>query len=141
MAKRIEVVVDRAFAAAIALMILVVPLPRDSGPELTEALAHQWPYYLTYVVSLLVLGAMWINHHDLFAEVRRTDRTLILLNLLLLMVVAAVFWSTGFLAGRLHAGREATDAAPLYGILVTGGRHAGPVHRPSRCRAGPQVQW
>ncbi|MFJ5974627.1 TMEM175 family protein [Streptomyces sp. NPDC093060] len=119
MSKRIEALTDRVFALAAALTILVVPLPKQAGDTLTETLVHQWSSYLTYVVGFLVIGAMWINHHALFTKVRRTDRTLILLNILLLMVVAALFWSTGFLASRLHDGHSATHAAPVYGVLMT----------------------
>ncbi|MFJ9821492.1 TMEM175 family protein [Streptomyces sp. NPDC101151] len=119
MSKRIEAFTDRAFAFAFALLILVIPPPEETGHNLTETLVHQWSSYLTYVVGLVVIGAMWINNHAFFTEVRRTDRTLTLLNLLLLMVVSALFWSTGFLAGRLREGQYATYAALLYGVLVT----------------------
>lgn len=53
------------------------------GAELLQL----WPSYLAYVVSFLVIGAIWINHHAMFQHIVRVDGTLLLLNVLHLMLI------------------------------------------------------
>jgi uncharacterized membrane protein len=71
------------------------------------------PYY---VVSFLVIGVMWVNHHALFGHLAKVDRTLVFLNLLLLMVVAALPWPTALLAEHLRN----TDDARIAGVIYSG---------------------
>ena len=83
---RIEAFSDGVFAIAITLLVLDLKVPRElhEGQTLTAALAHQWPSYAAYVVSFLVIGVMWVNHHALFGHLAKVDRVLVFLNLLLL---------------------------------------------------------
>jgi uncharacterized membrane protein len=113
---RVEAFSDGVFAIAITLLILEIHVPEESGHELTEALLHQWPSYCAYVVSFLVIGVMWVNHHALFGHLATVDRTLVFLNLLLLMVVAALPWPTALLAEHLRN----TDDAKIGGVIYSG---------------------
>ncbi|MEU6511679.1 TMEM175 family protein [Streptomyces sp. NPDC046942] len=116
---RVEAFSDGVFAIAITLLILDIKVP-EAGEHggLWEALGAQWPSYAAYVVSFLVIGIMWVNHHQLFSYVARVDRTLMFLNLLVLMVVAAVPWPTSLLAEYLRRGAEASHAAAAVYSLV-----------------------
>jgi len=51
--------------------------------------------------------------------VARTDRTLMELNLLLLLFIALVPWPTGLLAEYLRDGAQSGAAAVAYGIVMT----------------------
>lgn len=113
---RVEAFSDGVFAIAITLLILEIQVPEETGHKLVEALAHQWPSYFAYVVSFLVIGVMWVNHHALFGYLAKADRTLVFLNLLLLMVVAALPWPTALLAGHLRN----TDDARIAGVIYSG---------------------
>jgi uncharacterized membrane protein len=113
---RVEAFSDGVFAIAITLLILEIHVPEETGHGLTEALAHQWPSYFAYVVSFLVIGVMWVNHHALFGHLAKVDRTLVFLNLLLLMVVAALPWPTALLAEHLRN----TDDARIAGVIYSG---------------------
>ncbi|KRV46566.1 hypothetical protein AQ490_11840 [Wenjunlia vitaminophila] len=116
---RVEAFSDGVFAIAITLLVLEIDVPAEHGHELTEALAHQWPSYAAYVVSFLVIGVMWVNHHALFGHLVRVDRTLVFLNLLLLMVVAALPWPTALLAAHLRDADDARVAGVVYsGVMV-----------------------
>ncbi len=55
------------------------------------------PQFFTYVLSFLVIGSFWNSHHTKFRYVRRYNRTLITLNLLLLMAVAFIPFPTSVL--------------------------------------------
>jgi len=70
-----------------------LPSGRDGLPHgLVHALLdqYQWPVYLAYGLSFLTILIMWINHHNLFRLIRRTDHVFLLLNGLLLLVVTTI---------------------------------------------------
>ncbi|RVU28655.1 DUF1211 domain-containing protein [Streptomyces antnestii] len=116
---RVEAFSDGVFAIAITLLILEIKVPEVQGHEsLWHALGHQWPSYAAYVVSFLVIGIMWVNHHQVFSYVVRVDRTLMFLNLVLLLVVAAVPWPTAMLAAYLREPGTSHVAAAVYSIVM-----------------------
>ncbi|MET7700240.1 MULTISPECIES: TMEM175 family protein [unclassified Streptomyces] len=116
---RVEAFSDGVFAIAITLLILEIKVPETGEHEgLWHALGAQWPSYAAYVVSFLVIGIMWINHHQVFTHVVRVDRTLMFLNLLVLMVVAAVPWPTAMLAEYLREEKASHVAAAVYSIVM-----------------------
>jgi uncharacterized membrane protein len=116
---RVEAFSDGVFAIAITLLILEIKVPEGAGEHLWTALGAQWPSYAAYVVSFLIIGIMWANHHTVFGYVARVDRTLLFLNLLLLLVVAALPWPTALLAEYLREGEASHVAAALYsGFMV-----------------------
>ena len=116
---RVEAFSDGVFAIAITLLILEIKVPETGEHEgLWHALGAQWPSYAAYVVSFLVIGIMWINHHQVFTHVVRVDRTLMFLNLLVLMVVAAVPWPTAMLAEYLREEDTSHVAAAVYSIVM-----------------------
>lgn len=63
---RVEAFSNGVFAIAVTLLVLEIHVPSERGHALTEALTRQWPSYAAYVVSFLVIGVMWVNHHALF---------------------------------------------------------------------------
>ena len=113
---RVEAFSDGVFAIAITLLILDVKKPlTTTGESLAHQLTHQWPQYDAYVVSFLVIGIMWTNHHQVFSFVARVDRTLLFLNLLLLMGVSALPWATSVVSSYLNQPHGAQLAVALYG--------------------------
>lgn len=65
--------------------------------ELPGRLLDLWPYFLSYVVSLLVILSYWMAHHSVFSVIRGYDRKLIWLNSLFLMCVAFLPFPTALL--------------------------------------------
>jgi uncharacterized membrane protein len=102
---------------AIAATLLVLDLRLSGGGSVTDQLLHAWPEYFAYVVSFLTIGIMWMNHHTILAHVRRVDRPLLVLNLLLLMVVVAIPFPTALVAEHLHDAGAAA-AAVTYGLVM-----------------------
>lgn len=115
---RVEAFSDGVFAIATTLLILDIHVPQETGRQLTVALAHQWPSYFAYVVSFLVIGVMWVNHHALFGHLAKVDRTLVFLNLLLLLVVAALPWPTALLAQHLRVTADAKVVGVIYSSVM-----------------------
>src|SRR3989441_12131343 len=67
---RIEAFSDGVIAVAITLLILDVHVP-NVQTGLLQALLKQWPTYLGYVTSFLVITIFWANHRS---EERRVGK-------------------------------------------------------------------
>ena len=116
---RIEAFSDGVFAIAITLLIIEVHVPaREHAETLGHELLRIWPSYLGYLTSFLTIGVKWINHHYVFELIDRVDRTMLLLNTLLLMLIAFVPFPTAVLAQFIETG-GARAAAVLYGATLT----------------------
>ncbi len=97
---RIEAFSDGVFAVAITLLVLGLQPPHDLLDEqaLWNALLAQWPMLLAFVTSFATIGIMWVNHHRLFNLIKRSDNTLMMLNLLLLLVIVFIPFPTALVA-------------------------------------------
>jgi uncharacterized membrane protein len=119
---RTEAFSDGVLAIAITLLVLDLRVPaRDAlhGSSLGAALAHEWPAYAAYVTSFLVIGIIWVNHHTVFNLLSRVDRVTQFLNLLLLMTVVAIPFTTALLSEYLTSGgRDARTAALVYSAVM-----------------------
>lgn len=106
---RLEAFSDGVFAVAITLLVLNIKIPGIesssekllSDAEVWRALLAQWPMLVAYVTSFATIGIMWLNHHRLFVHIRRTDTTLMLLNLLLLLIIVFIPVPTALLSEYL----------------------------------------
>jgi len=116
---RLEAFSDGVFAIAITLLIIEIHVPaREHAETLGHDLLRSWPSYLGYLTSFLTIGVMWINHHYVFELIARVDRTMLLLNTLLLMLIAFVPFPTAVLAQFIETD-GARAAAVLYGATLT----------------------
>lgn len=119
---RLEAFSDGVFAIAITLLVLDLGFPEpDSlhGASLAGALARQWPSYFAYLVSFLVIGIIWINHHAMFALADRVDRRTLFANLFLLLTVSVIPYPTRMLAAYLTTpGRDGHTAAAVYAAVM-----------------------
>jgi uncharacterized membrane protein len=81
-----------------------VPAPHPGGSLWHDLTASsQWPHYVAYVVSFLTIGIIWINHHAMIRRLRATDQIIMTLNLLLLMTVVVLPFTTSLVATYLRA--------------------------------------
>ena len=112
---RIEAFSDGVFAIAITLLILEIKIPNVGSGALSQQLIRQWPSYFAFVVSFAFIGIMWINHHRLFTHIKRSDNTLLFLNLQLLLGVTAVPFPTAVLAQHLGTANQRTAAILYHG--------------------------
>lgn len=87
------------FAFAITLLILDVRLPADtSKANLGPALIALWPNYMAFLLSFFVIGLYWSTYIRLFREIVRADRALIWLNLLFLLFIVIIPFSTSVIS-------------------------------------------
>src|SRR5713101_3913707 len=101
---RIEAFSDGVFAIAVTLLVLDLKVPhRDSvNSGLMNILVKQWPSFLAYLISFATILIMWVNHHNLFNKVKRTDTPFMFLNGFLLFLITFVPFPTGLLAEYIH---------------------------------------
>lgn len=112
---RTEAFSDGVFAIAATLLVLELKVPQVEEGQLLVTLLERWPSYATYTVSFLTIGIIWVNHHTIMDRVRRVDRPLLFINLIFLMVVAAIPFPTALLADYLVEGHDDRLAATIYG--------------------------
>jgi uncharacterized membrane protein len=111
---RMEAFSDGVIAIAITLLVIEIHVPAPGEGSLGHELAQQWPSYAAYVVSFLTIGVIWINHHAAIARIQRTDHTLLVLNLVLLMAVAILPFTTALMADYLREDEGQHLAAGIY---------------------------
>jgi uncharacterized membrane protein len=92
---------DAVFAIAITLLVIEIKIPEIHKEDITEkdlliALAHLIPKFIGFIVSFLVIGLYWTVHHRHFGFVVNYDNKLLWLNLIFLLFVALMPFSTGF---------------------------------------------
>ena len=109
---RIEAFSDGVFSIAATLLVLELKPPTATMP-FWQGLAAQWPGMISFLLSFLLIGIMWINHHRLFSHVRRSDDVLMGANLLLLLGVVWIPYPTSLMAQAVNSGRL-REAAILY---------------------------
>lgn len=113
---RLEAFSDGVLAVAITLLVLDIRVPEvRPGETLASALGHQWPHYLAYVTSFITIGIIWINHHAMISRLRVADRTILSLNLLLLLSIAILPFATSLMAAYLNNSSGQHLAAAIYG--------------------------
>jgi uncharacterized membrane protein len=81
-------------AVAITLLVLNIETPSVAEDDLGDALVDLIPSVLAYVLSFALIGRYWVIHHQLFSRFVRFDGRLVVLNLLFLMLIALVPFST-----------------------------------------------
>jgi uncharacterized membrane protein len=98
---RIEALTDGVFAVAMTLPVLDIKVPELRQPtgtaDLPLKLLGLGPKLLSYSVSFTILGVYWVGHHIQLSFIRRADRPLLWINILFLLWVALVPFSTALL--------------------------------------------
>ncbi len=108
---------DGVIAVAITLLVLNITVPAVAGAQrhgLGHELVEAWPEYAAYVTSFATIGIIWINHHVALTRLREPDHAILALNLLVLLSICLLPFTTDLLATYLKAGRGENLAAALY---------------------------
>lgn len=88
---------DAVFAIVITLLVLEIKTPHltdHNESALHHALFELLPKFTGFVVSFLIVGLMWIEHHRIFRYIVHYDAGLLWRNLLLLLCVSFVPFPT-----------------------------------------------
>ena len=108
---RLEAFSDGVIAIIITIMVLELRVP--VGDSLT-ALRPVVPVFLSYVLSFIILGIYWNNHHHLFQVVEHVDGRVLWANLHLL------FWLslTPFVTAWMGENHFSALPTALYGVVL-----------------------
>ena len=125
---RLEAFSDGVFAVAITLLALNLTVAHPGHVELLHQLGGQWWTFLAYLISFFMIGIVWVNHHALVRGIAVVDRTLLFLNLVLLLFVVMIPFATVTVAEYLAASasidpsvrQDQQIAMALYGAVFLG---------------------
>jgi uncharacterized membrane protein len=113
---------DGVIAIIITIMVLELRPPHDSSPA---ALLPLVPVFLSYVLSFILLGIYWNNHHHLLHAVQHVSGGVLWANLHLLFWLSLVPFVTAWMGENHFApwpvalyGTVLLFAAISYSILV-----------------------
>lgn len=92
---------DAVFAIVITLLVIEIKVPNVmevgnlNSEQLNEHLIKLVPHFISYIMSFIIIGLFWVDHHRAFGYVVNYDMGLLWNNLLLLMTIALLpFMST-----------------------------------------------
>src|SRR5256714_15298874 len=109
--ERLSAFTDGVMAIIITIMVLELKVPHGSD---RLALEPVLPVFLTYVLSFIVVGIYWNNHHHMFYLTDRITGGVLWANLHLLFWLSLMPFVTGWM-GENHF--EALPTA-LYGAVL-----------------------
>jgi uncharacterized membrane protein len=118
---RIETFSDGVFAIAITLLIIEISVPAVAGDQgLGAALLDEWPSYFAYVLSFIMIGIYWANHHSFFQLFHHSDHWFLMINVVFLMAIAFMPFPTAVLAQYLDDASQRETAVAFYatGLLL-----------------------
>ena len=110
---------DGVMAVAITLLVLDLKLPEGlTGGDLYVAIPALSHALWCYVLSFIVIGLLWMAHHNQFAFIRRVDGVLLWLNLFFLMAVALIPFTTSVMSDHQTALPTMMYAAVLMAVAL-----------------------
>lgn len=90
---------DAVMAVAITLLVLDLKLPAGvTDAELPGVLAASSHQLWCYVLSFLVIGLLWMAHHNQFSFIARVDGVMMWLNLLFLLMIGLIPFVTSVMS-------------------------------------------
>ena len=118
---RLEAFSDGVIAVAITLLALDLTVPQPGHGDLLTQLDDHWPQFAAYAVSFFTIGIIWVNHHARVSLIARVDRTLLFLNLVLLMFVVLIPFATATMATYLTGDpKQSHIAMAVYAVVLEG---------------------
>jgi uncharacterized membrane protein len=114
-ARRLEAFSDGVIAILITIMVLELKVPHGADWTALRPLA---PVFLAYVLSFLVLGIYWNNHHHMFHVTDRITGGVLWANLHLLFWLSLVPFGTGWMGENQFA---PLPTAVYGGVLLCAG--------------------
>ena len=108
---RLEAFSDGVIAIIITIMVLELKTPHGTDLSALRALG---PVLLSYLLSFVMLGIYWSNHHHLIQAARKVDGGVLWANLHLLFWLSLVPFVTAWI------GRNGSAPWPvaLYGVVL-----------------------
>jgi len=108
---RLEAFSDGVIAIIITIMVLELKVPHEAT---LQALATLWPVFLSYILSFIIVGIYWNNHHHMLHSVKNITGAVLWSNLHLLFWLSLMPFGTGWM-GENHFAPITVSA---YGVIL-----------------------
>lgn len=108
---RLEAFSDGVMAVIITIMVLELHVPKQNG------MAGLWsvaPRIGVYLLSFLMVGIYWINHHELIRRTEVVDYRILWSNLIFLFMLSLIPYSVDYLDEKLFD----SFSTMLYGVVM-----------------------
>jgi len=103
---RLDALVDGIFAISMTILVLALPMvggaTAPANDKTGEMLISQLHTIYIYILSFINLAVFWIIHHQQSHFIKHTDRTHIWLNIIFLMFIAIIPFSTALVQNYLY---------------------------------------
>lgn len=112
---------DAVFAIAITLLVIEIHVPHpaaDTNEAWVQALADLAPQFAGFILSFIVVGALWAAHHRVFGLLRHYDPSIVWPNLFLLMAIAFMPFSSALMSA--HPMDRIPELFYAFTLLVAG---------------------
>lgn len=91
---RLEAFSDGVIAVIITIMVLELHVPRQNGVAGLWSVA---PRLCIYLLSFLIIGIYWVNHHELLRRTERVDYRILWANLIFLFALSLIPYFVDYL--------------------------------------------
>jgi uncharacterized membrane protein len=97
--ERLILFTDAVFAIAITLLAIEIKIPefggRPNDGQVWESMVELIPKFVGFLVGFAVIAIYWTAHHRIFRFVRSYDQKLLWLNILFLLFIVLMPFSSG----------------------------------------------
>ncbi len=88
---RLEALTDGIFAFSMTLLVLFIETPKihhlHSPQQLQTYLIEQYPQFVSYLITFLLLANFWIIHHNISRFITKTNYVNLWLNITFMLVI------------------------------------------------------
>jgi uncharacterized membrane protein len=116
--KRLEALSDGVFAIACTLLVLEIKIPHfEKGLTISqqwESFSKVIPSIIIFCFSFLNILVFWVNHDSINKAVKRYDTKTTYLNLIFLLLISLIPFTTAFLGENL----DSFVANACYGLVL-----------------------
>lgn len=108
---RLEAFSDGVIAIIITIMVLELRVPHGTN---WRDLVQLWPVFLSYLLSFIMMGIYWVNHHHLLHTVREVRGGILWANMNLLFWLSLMPFATAWMGENNFN----SNTVMLYSVLA-----------------------
>ena len=103
---RIESLSDCIFAFSMTLLVMNFTFPSTGSVinerQATELFLKEVSKFDRYALTFVLLSIFWITHHQQFHHIKRTDRSFLWIQIVILMAIVMVPFSAAWMSAYSH---------------------------------------
>lgn len=103
---RLIAISDGVFGVAMTLLVLEIRVPVLESIQSEQDLIHEFlmlkSKFLVYFLAFMTTGIFWVGHSAQYKHIEQSDRNLNWINLLFLLAVTLLPFTTAFLGDYMH---------------------------------------